>query len=35
MPSFDELVPVADAAAFIFTGSITRAGASTVGSVLI
>lgn len=30
MPSLDELVPIADASAFIFTGSISRAGASTV-----
>jgi hypothetical protein len=30
MPSSDDLVPVADASAFIFTGSIVRAGASTV-----
>jgi hypothetical protein len=30
MPSFDELVPIAGESAFIFTGSISRAGASTV-----
>jgi len=30
MPSFDELIPIAEASAFIFTGSIRRAGASTV-----
>jgi hypothetical protein len=30
MPSLEELVPLADASAFIFTGSIARAGASTV-----
>jgi len=30
MPSFDELVPSAEGSAFIFTGSIRRAGASTV-----
>jgi hypothetical protein len=29
MPSPDELVPLADASAFIFTGSIARTGAST------
>ena len=30
MPSYDDLGSVANASAFIFTGSITRAGASTV-----
>jgi hypothetical protein len=33
MPSFEELVPLADESAFIFTGSIARAGASTVPSL--
>jgi hypothetical protein len=30
MPSFDDLAPIADSSAFIFTGTIARAGASTV-----
>jgi hypothetical protein len=30
MPSLGDLVPVADASAFIFTGSIARAGTSTI-----
>jgi hypothetical protein len=35
MPSFGDLAPVANASAFIFTGSITRAGASTVSTLPI
>jgi hypothetical protein len=33
MPSYDDLGFIANASAFIFTGSITRAGASTVPSI--
>ncbi len=33
MPLSDDLVPVADASAFIFTGSIARTGVSTVPSL--
>lgn len=35
MPSSDDLVPVADESAFIFTGSIARAHASTVSGHLV
>jgi len=35
MPSIDELAPIADASAFIFTGSIARAGASTVPVLVV
>jgi hypothetical protein len=35
MPSLDELVTIAEAAAFIFTGSITRPGTSTVSAVSV
>jgi hypothetical protein len=33
MPSIDDLIPVAEESAFIFSGSIVRAGASTVATV--
>jgi hypothetical protein len=33
MPSLDELVTIAEAAAFIFSGSITRTGTSTLSAV--
>jgi hypothetical protein len=35
MPSLDELVPVAEAAAYIFTGSVVRTHASTESTVII
>jgi hypothetical protein len=35
MPSFEELAPLADESAFIFTGSISRSGASTVPTVKV